>query len=99
MAVTRTIEAEGRAKALVDRLRADWLHGLDWKPVVIEDIALMSPPDTWPPVIRLDFRAGDRQVRWEDPWDGEILRDDSLAAASNLWLAIVHAHLCEQGYL
>jgi hypothetical protein len=99
MAVTRTIEAGGRAKALVDRLRADWLRGLDWTPVVIEDIALASPPDAWPPVIRLDFRAGDRLVRWEDPWDGEVLRDDSLDVASNLWLAIVHAHMCERGYM
>jgi hypothetical protein len=99
MAVTRTVEAEGRAKALVDRLRADWLGGLDWTPVVIEDIALVSSPDAWPAVIRLDFRAGDRRVRWEDPWDGTVLRDDSLDAASSLWLAIVHAYMCEQGYL
>ena len=99
MAVTRRIESDGRAKVLVDRLRTDWLHGLDWRPVVIEDIVLVSAPDAWPPVIRLDFRAGDRAVRWEDPWDDETLRDDSLEAASNLWLAIVHAHMCEQGYL
>src|SRR5262245_54989013 len=95
----QSIEAEGRAGALVDRLRADWLTGLDWGPVVIEDIALVSPRDSWPPVIRLDFRAGDERVRWEDPWEGDVLRDDSLDVASNLWLAIVHAHLCEQGYL
>lgn len=30
MAVTRTVEAEGHAEALVDRLRADWLRGPDW---------------------------------------------------------------------
>lgn len=59
----------------------------------------MSPPDAWPPVIRLDFRAGDRRVRWEDPWDGEVLRGEPSAVASNLWLAIVHAHMCEAGYL
>ena len=99
MAVTRAVQADGRAKALVDRLRADWLHGLDWAPVVIADIALVSPPDAWPPVIRLDFRAGERPVRWEDPWEGDVLRNDSLEAASNLWLAIVHADMCEQGYL
>jgi hypothetical protein len=99
MAVARSAEAEGRAKALVDRLRADWLKGLDWKPVVIEDIALVSPPNVWPAVIRLDFRAGDQHVRWEDPWEGDVLRDDPLDVASSLWLAIVHAHMCEQGYL
>src|SRR2546429_6469952 len=99
MAVARSVEAEGRAKALVDRLRADWLSGLDWGPVVIDDIALVSPPSAWPPVIRLDFRAGDRYVRWEDPSGDEVLRDDPLDVASNLWLAIVHAHMCEHGYL
>lgn len=95
----RSIEAEGRAGALVDRLRADWLTGLDWGPVVIEDIALVSPRNSWPPVIRLDFRAADQRVRWEDPWEGDVLRDDSLDVASNLWIGIVHAHMCEEGYL
>jgi hypothetical protein len=99
MAITRTVKPEGRAKALVDRLRADWLHGLDWAPIEIDDIALVSLPDAWPPVIRLDFRTNGRPVRWEDPWDGDALRNDSLELASSLWLAIVHAQLCEKGYL
>jgi len=99
MAAVRSVAADDRAQALVDRLRADWLHGLDWGPVVIEDIALVSAPSAWPPVIRLDFRAGEQRVRWDDPWDGDMFRGDSLDVASNLWLAIVHAQMCERGYL
>lgn len=94
MAMAHAAHSGGRAEELVDRLRADWL-GHRWDDVVIDDVRLLSVPDQWPPVIRLDYRIGDQRGRWVDSWDGKILRTESLEAASGLWQAIVSVHLTD----
>lgn len=89
----------GPAELLVEELRRRWT-GLRWGRVVLDVITLTSPPAAWPPTIRLDFRVGDERRSWEDPWDLELLRDDEpLESAANVWLGIVHGHMCEQGLL
>jgi hypothetical protein len=93
----KAVEAAWSAADLVERLRHDWLGTLNWGPVTLDDISLRSAAATWPPVIRLDFRSQDERHRWEDAWGH--LEGMTLEAASNLWLGIVHAHMCEQGFL
>ena len=88
--------SSGRAQELVDALQ-QW-RGLEWgpqNPIVLELISLESPPDAWPPRIRLDYRIGGRRGRWEEAWDNEMMRNSSIEAAANLWLAIVHIHLMD----
>jgi hypothetical protein len=63
--------------------------------VVIDDVRLLSSGDHWPPVIRLDYRIGDRSGRWVETWDDETLRTESLEVASGLWLALVGVHLMD----
>ena len=73
-------------------------RGLEWgsrHPIVLDAISLESPPDAWPPRIRLDYRIGGRRGRWAETWDDEVTRDASIEAAANLWLAIVHTHLMD----
>jgi hypothetical protein len=72
---------------------------LEWgpqNPIVLETISLTSPPDVWPPRIRLDYRIGDRHGCWEEIWDGVVLRDSSTEAAASLWLAVVHVGVSER---
>jgi hypothetical protein len=86
----------GRARQLVDEMQ-QW-RGLVWgpqHPIVLEEIGLQSPPDTWPPVIRLDYSIDGIAGRWEAPWDDQVMRESSIEAAASLWLAIVHAHLMD----
>ena len=94
MAMPHAVHSGGRAEQLVERLRADW-RGERWDDVVIDDVRLLSPSDEWPPVIRLDYRIGDRSGRWVETWDDETFHTGSLEAASGLWLSIVSAHLMD----
>ena len=87
-----------RAQVLVEDLRRRWI-GLRWGPITLDAITLLSPPAAWPPTIRLDFRIGAEHRRWEDVWDIDVLRDETLEAASSLWLGVVHAHMAEAGLL
>jgi hypothetical protein len=70
------------------------LH-VDWRGERCDDVQLLSSGNEWPPVIRLDYRIGDRPGRWVQAWDDETLRTGSLEAASGLWLSIVSAHLMD----
>jgi hypothetical protein len=92
--MAQAIRLDGRARELVERLRADWI-GEKWDDIVIDDIALLSPPDWWPPVIQLDYRIGGKAGRWVETWEGETLRSEPLEAASGLWLSIVSIHLMD----
>lgn len=92
--MTQDIHLGGRARELVDRLREDWI-GESWDDVVIDDVQLLSAPDRWPPVIQLDYQVAGKPGRWVDPWDDDVLRDDSLEMASGLWQSIVAAHLMD----
>ena len=92
--MAQAIRLDGRAQQLVERLRTDWI-GEMWDDVVIDDLALLSTPDRWPPVIRLDYRIGGKAGRWVETWDDETLRSESLEAASGLWLSIVSIHLMD----
>ena len=92
--MAQAIQVNDRARQLVDRLRADWA-GERWDDVVIDDVALLSPPDRWPPVIQLDYRIGEKRGRWIETWDDDLLRDDPLEAASGLRLSIVSVHLMD----
>jgi hypothetical protein len=94
MAMAHAVHSGGRAEELVDRLRADW-RGKQWDDVVIDDVRLLSPGDQWPPVIRLDYRIGDKPGRWVEAWDGQTFSTESLEAASGLWQAIVSIHLMD----
>jgi hypothetical protein len=96
--MSSAVEAHNRAQVLVEDLRRRWT-GLRWGPILLEEITLISPPDTWPPTIRLDFRNGEEHRRWEDVWDDDLLRNASLEAASHLWLAIIQGHMCEAGLM
>ena len=59
-----------RGRALVDEMQ-QW-RGLEWGPVVLENISLKSAPDAWPARIRLDHRIGSQQARWEEDWGEEF---------------------------
>src|SRR6266487_4523985 len=85
-----------RARRLVDEMQ-QW-RGLVWgpqHPIVLEEISLQSPPDVWPPVIRLDYTIDGIRGRWEAPWDDQVMQESSIEAGAGLWLAIVHAHLMD----
>lgn len=88
----------GRAELLVEELRRRWT-GLRWGPVLLEAITLTSPSAAWPPTIRLDYRVGDDRRSWEAPWDIDLLHDEPLESAANVWLGIVHGQMCEQRLL
>ena len=88
----------GRAELLVEELRRRWT-GLRWGRVVLDAITLTSPSEAWPPTIRIDYRVGDKRQSWEDPWDVDLLREEPLGSAANVWLGIVHGHMSEQGLL
>lgn len=87
----------GRAERLVAELQR-WVD-LEWGPVRLLRITLVSGPDEWPPVIRLEFQAGAEQRVWEDPWDVDLLRTEPPDVAAGFWLGVVHAQLCERGLL
>jgi hypothetical protein len=73
-------------------------RGLVWgpqHPIVLEEITLQSPPDAWPPVIRLDYTIDGGPGRWEAPWGDQVMRESSIEAAASLWLAVVHVHLMD----
>jgi hypothetical protein len=60
-------------------------RGLVWgpqRPIVLEEISLQSPADTWPPVIRLDYSIDGIAGRWEAPWDDQVMRESSIEAAA-----------------
>jgi hypothetical protein len=92
--MAQAIQTDDRAPQLVDRLRADWI-GERWDDIVIEDVALLSPPYQWPPTIQLDYRIRGKRGRWVETWDDALLRSDPLEAASGLWLSIVSVHLMD----
>ena len=92
--MAQAVRSEGRARHLVDRLRADWV-GETWDDIVIDHVALLSAPDDWPPVILLDYRIDGKAGRWIETWEGYALHTESLEAASGLWLAIVSVHLMD----
>jgi hypothetical protein len=94
IAMAQAIRIDDRARQLVDRLRADWI-GERWDNIVIDDVALLSRPDEWPPTIKLDYRVSGKRGRWVDTWDDALLRTDPLDAASALWLSIVSIHLMD----
>src|SRR5437660_12323770 len=92
--MAQAVHASGRAKELVDQLRADWI-GEAWDDKRVVDIRLLSRPNEWPPVIQLDYTIGDQAGRWVDTWDGEIMRTERLDAASGLRLALVGVRLLD----
>jgi hypothetical protein len=93
-AMAQAIRLDDRARQLAGRLRTDWI-GERWDDIVIEDVALLSSPDRWPPVIQLDYRFGGTAGRWVETWDDHTLRSESLEVASELWLSIVSIHLMD----
>src|SRR5215470_12804609 len=50
-----------------------------------DKITLVSPPDEWPVVIRLDYRIDGQRGRHEAPWEG--LERYDLEGATTLWFA------------
>jgi hypothetical protein len=93
--MAQTVRPDGRARDLVERLRADWI-GESWDNVVLDDIRLLSDGDQWPPMIQLDYRISGKPGRWIDTWaNDQVLRDDPLEVASGLWLSIVSIHLMD----
>ena len=56
---------------------------------MIEAIRLASPPDVWPPRLRVEFTTGGRRGVWEDDWDLGYLIDNGPVSSAADWFASI----------
>ena len=65
--------------------------------VTIDKISLVSPPDEWPPTIRLEYTVGTEHRVDESGWEGVGHLAGSTRAEADIWFGITMAGLDEQG--
>ena len=78
------VEEATRAQALVQGLNRRWRgqEACEEGPVIIDEIALTSPPYAWPPSIRIEFTLGGRRGVWEDEFDlGYFINNGPVSSA------------------
>jgi hypothetical protein len=83
------VAGASRAQALVDELNRRWRRQVacDEGPVIIETIMLVSPPDAWPPRLRIEFTMCGRLGVWERDWDLGYLIDNGPVSSAADWFA------------
>jgi hypothetical protein len=84
------------AEQLVEWLKEN--EGKSWGWVTFQRITLTSPPDKWPPTIRLEYTV-DGEHRVDEGPELTITPDWSLYAASEFWIGVTLAHFDEQGLI
>jgi hypothetical protein len=71
MQVQAQVIERSRAQQFVDYLNLRWAGRRtdDQTDTVVERVQLLSPPDTWPPAVRIEFTKDGRRGVWEDRWE------------------------------
>jgi hypothetical protein len=79
-----------RAQALAEELDWRWKgqEACDEGPVVIDSVELTSPPESWPPRLRIRFTSGGRPGVWEDEWDSVLWSEGPIPYAAEMFASI-----------
>ena len=86
-----------RALALVQELNRRW-QGREVETetaTVIDAFELLSPPQQWPPSIRIDFTTKGRRGVWDNTWDTVLLNHGCVADATEWLIDLVRVAFAE----
>jgi len=62
-------------------------RGVRGRPVIIDQIDLISQPSDWPPHLRIEFTLDGRRGVWERDWDLGYLIDNGPVSSAADWFA------------
>jgi hypothetical protein len=90
MQVRDQVEECSRAEAFVAYLDRRWRGRRtdDQTDTVIRAIHLISPPEVWPPTVRIDFTINGREGVWEERWEAGLPDRGPVAVAADYFAQI-----------